>query len=203
MAARIPISWLLVLALLAVFAFFGYQILQVSQDTKTEEKFPPYSPTDEVKQQGFMDSTLSQVPEHSGEPDDAAAPVSHKQPPVPRAMPHVPGQTEEDLREHEPLQQSPPATQYDSPESTDPMNRNVFMNAEFGSNLRHPEQMMEARPGMTMDSVVESGIGSMMSSPGGNRAASYAPEMAQNGGEFMSGINAFDGSDSGVGYSML
>lgn len=199
MAARIPVSWLLVLALLAVFAFFGYQILEATQQT---EKFPPYSPKDEMDMKTPPPSDQMYVPENVAESEDElhAAPVSQKHPPIPRAMPRVPAQTEEDLRAHEPLQQSPPAMQYESPEATDPMNRTAFMNAEFGSNLRHPEQMIESRPGMTMDGAIESGIASMESSPGNHRVAGYAPEMLQNGGDFMQGISAFDGSS---GFSML
>ncbi len=122
---------------------------------------------------------------------------------APNRMPHVPGQTEEDLRAPEPLQASPPATQYDIPEATDPLNKHVYMSSEFGSNFRHPEQMMERHPGIGMGNVVAAQIGSEQSGPGGNNAAGYAPEMAQNGGEFMAGISAFDVSESGVAYSML
>ena len=208
MAARIPVSWILLLILLAVFAFFGYQILQASQETTTE-KFPPYSPRDqELQQHALLAPQAAEhedVPAHMGDDDDAvtAAPVSHKQPPIPKPMPRVPAQTEEDLRAPEPLQATPPAVQYDSPEATDPMNKTAFMSAEFGSNFRHPEQMIESRPGMTMGGDISSGVASEHSGPGGNRAVGYASEMAQNGGDFMQGISAFDGSVAGVAYSML
>lgn len=135
--------------------------------------------------------------------EEQHAPVQAKLPPIPNKMPEVPGQTEDDLRAPNQLQASPPSVQYDAPEATDPLNRTAHMSAEFGSNLRHPEQMMEARPGMTMGQVVSSGLGSEYTNPGGNRVAGYAPEMAQNGGEFMAGISAFDGSESGVAFSML
>jgi hypothetical protein len=77
------------------------------------------------------------------------------------------------------------------------------MDAEFGSNLRHPEQMVEHHPSTGMGQVVASGLGSEASGPGGNSMVGYAPEMAQNGGEFMSGITAFDMSEMGSAYSML
>jgi hypothetical protein len=83
------------------------------------------------------------------------------------------------------------------------MNKTAYMDAMFGNNFRHPEQMMEMRPESNTDSIVDSGLGSRRSSSGGNNSVMYAPEMAQNGGEFMQGIVAFDGSDSGGGYSML
>ena len=135
--------------------------------------------------------------------EDTAEHVVPRQPPVPNQMPHVSGQTEEDLRAPEPLQATPRSVQYDIPESTDPLNKTAYMSAEFGSNLRHPEQMMERHPGIGMGNVVAAQIGSERSGPGGNNAAGYAPEMAQNGGEFMAGISAFDTSESGVAYSMI
>jgi hypothetical protein len=202
MAARIPVSWLLLLALLAVFAFFGYQILQASQEP-TMEKFPPYSPADEMKPSPVLEEEESLPEARNMSEELQAAPATQRRPPIPQAMPHVPGQTEDDLRAPEPLQDSPAAIQYDSPDATDPMNRTAFMSAEFGSNLRHPEQMMEARPSASMRSAHASGVASEYSSPGGNRAIGYTPEMAQNGGDFMEGISAFDGSVAGVAYSAL
>jgi hypothetical protein len=77
------------------------------------------------------------------------------------------------------------------------------MGAEFGSNLRHPEQMIERRPPPSMDYVVASGLGSERNHEGRNRQVSFAPEMAQNGGEFMQGISAFDTSEVGTGFSMI
>jgi hypothetical protein len=209
MAARIPLSWLLLLALLAVFAFFGYHIYQAAAGTSgAEEKFPPYSQTDEEREKHVR--FAQDVPAEDGHvgandaqagDDEAPAPVVQRVPP--HAMPQVPGQTEEDLRTPEPLQRTPPTTQYNIPEHSDPLNKTVNMSAEFGSNFRHPEQMIEAHPGVNMNAVVASGLGSELSSPGGNQAAGYAPEMAQNGGEWMRGINAFDSSESGVAYSMI
>jgi hypothetical protein len=215
MAARIPISWVILLLILGVFAFFGYQILQASSNS---EAFPPYSPDasahssqmrgpspqyEQAPQQPSVNTLLKNAPAESGSYDDGAAPVVMKQAPIPNNMPNVPGQTEEDLRAPEPLQATPPSVQYDAPEATDPLNRNVFMSSEFGSNLRHPEQMIEHRPANTMGGVVNSGLGSQYSSPGGNRSTGFAPEMAQNGGEFMQGIGAFDSSDVGSAFSML
>ena len=213
MSTRIPISWIVLLLVLAVFGFFGYQIIQASTPA---ESFPPYSPepsSQTIHPSGLMPveashsvpASLKSAPAESGSYEDGETPahVVMKQGPIPNSMPYVPGQTEEDLRAPEPLQASPPSVQYDAPEATDPMNRHVFMSSEFGSNLRHPEQMIEHRPASNMDGVVDSGLGSDYSSPGGNRATGFAPEMAQNGGEFMRGINAFDTSDVGSAFSML
>jgi hypothetical protein len=53
--------------------------------------------------------------------------------------------------------------------------------------------------------VPAAGLGSdELPSHGGHQSVQYSPEMAQNGGEFMSGIFAFDGTDGGgIGYSMI
>jgi hypothetical protein len=207
MSTRIPISWILLLALLAIVAFFGYHIVQASS---TSEAYPPYSQTDEAKSAGrprmAVDTAMADT---SGGPDvpanddapEGPGPVVDRTPP--HEMPFVPGQTEEDLRTPEPLQRTPPTTEYDIPSHRDPLNPTVNAEAEFGSNFRHPEQMIEARPQATMTHVVPSGLGSEHSSPGGNDAAGYAPEMAQNGGQWMNGIVAFDGSEEGTAYSLI
>ncbi len=208
MAARIPVSWLLVLLVVAVFAFFGYHIIQAS--TSADEKTHAVaSPTQTVNNIiGASGAAAGPAPKYDMYDDGHNAELSHGAPVVqhiaaPNRMPAVPGQTEDDLRAPEQLQETPPSTQYDIPESMDPMNRTVHMDAEFGSNLRHPEQMIEHQPSTGMGSVVASGLGSEGSSPGGHSMSGYAPEMAQNGGEFMSGIVAFDNSEMGSAYSML
>lgn len=205
---RIPISWLLLLVVLAVFAFFGYHIVKASSDT--EERFPPYSPTDEARSEGkhvrFADSpSVARV----GTPNDdeslgaeeTAAPVVQRV--AIQQMPRVAGQTEADLHEHEPLQRSPPTTDYGPPEHTDPLNPHVHMSAEFGSNFRHPEQMIEAHPPITTESIVSSGLGGSMTAPGPHNISAYRTEMTQNGAEEMEGIFAYDSTAEGSGYSML
>ncbi len=206
MAARIPLSWIVLLLILGVFAFFGYHIFQASSskdiaapfnNAATMIQYPEIS-----RAVSKMDNDASPRLSIQEETEEEYEPVVHKQNPIPNKLPSVPAQTEEDLRAVQPNMATPPATQYETPDAVDPLNRNAYMDAEFGSNLRHPEQMIEMRPAMGMGGVVPSGLGSENSSPGGNRAAGYAPEMAQNGGEFMQGINAFDLSE-GAGYSMF
>lgn len=215
MATRIPLSWIVLLVLLGVFAFFGYHILQASSPDVVAPinkvvnmiqhpeiaKALPQMGYDE-QEQGRESPHLS-IHEETGQTYEHGAPVVHKQNPIPNKMPAVPAQTEDDLRATQPNMATPPSVQYDTPEAIDPLNRTVYMGAEFGSNLRHPEQMIELRPSTGMGGVVASGLGSEHSGPGGNRATGYAPEMAQNGGEFMQGINAYDLSDYGAGYSMV
>jgi hypothetical protein len=124
-------------------------------------------------------------------------------PKTPAAVPQVPGQTAEDLTMDEPLRATPPAIQYDPPSATDPLNGVAFQDAEFGSNLRHPEQMIERRPAATMAGAVKAGVASSRSAPGGNNAQGYSTEMVQNGGDFMGAVLAFDGSEVGNAYSLL
>jgi hypothetical protein len=206
MSTRIPVSWLALVVVVGLIAFFGYHIVQASSAK-------PVAPVNKavpraVESQGYTDEEQVRPPymthTDAHEQDETQhAEAAHRAQPAPKAMPRVVGQTEEDLRAPEPLQATPPTTQYDPPEATDPMNKNVHMGAEFGSNLRHPEQMIERRPPPSMDYVVPSGLGSERSSGGGNRQVSFAPEFAQNGGEFMQGINAFDNSEVGTGFSMI
>ena len=201
MAARVPLSWLILLLIVGVFAFFGYHILQASERKQGEEQKEQYHVLGKAQGQGQGPQGYP-IGQHVG-PQPVAhqgseAPSFTQQVPAPLRMPVVPGQSEEELREHEPLQASPPATQYEAPDAVDPMNRTAYMNATFGDNLRHPEQMMEARPPIRR---MDSGLESEQSVPGPHNASEYSPEMAQNGGEFMRGISAFENDRSG--YSMV
>jgi hypothetical protein len=138
------------------------------------------------------------------EPETAAPVMTTRQrPPVAKPMPTPVGMTETDMRTPEPLQRTPPAIHYEPPEATDPLNRVAFMDAEFGSNLRHPEQMIEHRQRPGVGKIVSSGLGSERSSPGPHNAAGYSPEMLQNGGDFMNGIGAFDGAEMNSSFSMI
>jgi len=217
---RIPVAWILLLAVLAILGFFGYHILQVSSGANQSQmgfeqrsRHVTFSDAaDRLEPQYHAEMPLphkaprylTENPEGAeSEEDSMPAPAVPRPPPAAKPMPRVPGQTETDLRAHEPLQASPPPTLYGPPEATDPMNRVVHAESEFGSNFRHPEQFMESRPPSTVAHMTQSGLGAEVSSPGGNNAQGYSPEMIQNSGEFMKGIFAFDTSDSGVGYSML
>lgn len=205
MATRVPVSWIFLIALLGVVAFFGYHIFKASSspisnhddefiESKKSVSFHP----------NVVDNSSEEVPEPHHLPSVAEAAEDMDASVVTHSMPKVPAQTEEDLRSTRQVQETPSSIQYDSPEAMDPLNRTVHMDAEFGSNLRHPEQMIERRPRAGIMGVVPSGLGSEVSRPGGHNAAGYAPEMAQNGGEFMAGISAFDGSDAGgIAFSVI
>jgi hypothetical protein len=184
---RVSLAWIMILVLVSVIIFFGYHILSAYVDKKELNEVPLFEsyPTESFIQ-----------------PPTRPAPIYPSQEVVP--MPSVPAQTEEDLREPEPLQQTPPDAEYGEPHHIDPLERPVHSISNFGDNLRHPEQTIEVAPPLGTSRIVPSGLGSEKSAPGGNRPTDYTPEMAQNGGEFMSGILAFDGSDGGgIGYSMI
>ena len=137
--------------------------------------------------------------------EESSAPVmtTRQRAPVAKPMPVPVGMTEDDMRLPEPLQRTPPATHYDNPEAADPLNRVGFMDAQFGSNLRHPEQMIEHRAKPGVGRIVSSGLGSEQSSPGPHNASGYSPEMLQNGADFMSGVGAFDGAEMNSAFSMI
>jgi hypothetical protein len=180
---KISIAQLGVIAVIIVIIFFAVQIVQVAAKQQT-------TPTP------FINVPVS-APTTQADP----API-RSQAPL-EEMPDVPAQTKEDLKMEQPLQRSPPATQYDPPEATDPLTKVVHRDAEFGSNLRHPEQMIERRAPPSMRGAVGSGIASQRSSPGANNAQGYETEMVQNGGDFMGEVLAFDMSEVGSAYSLL
>ena len=73
--------------------------------------------------------------------------------------------------------------------------------AAHPERLRHPERMFQPAPSNTSVDIGEaSGIASSSASQASNAMQAFAPEMAQNGGEFMQGIFANDSSESG-GFS--
>jgi hypothetical protein len=204
--AKISVAWLGVIALIAVVAFFSYQIASVAaQDTKKQVRFEEVHSEQVIRMAVpapmVAPATATRTTAAAGAAATAdAAPVVQKAPV--NSLPQVPGQTAEDLKMDEPLRATPPAIQYDPPGATDPLNRVAFQDAEFGSNLRHPEQMMERRPKPQMPSTA-TGIASERSSPGGNNAQGYSREMVQNGGDFMGAVLAFDGSEVGTAYSLF
>jgi hypothetical protein len=217
MTPRTLLSWAILLAVIAVIGFFGYHILNVSAPI-SKEPFPAHTEVElaikarhaeadtvERVMQPSTEELIRNAPAEDGtyEDGEAPAPVVARGPPIPNRTPRVPAQTEDDLRSSEPLQATPPSVEYDAPEAMDPMNRTAHMDSEFGSNFRHPEQMIERRPAMSMGGAVGAGIASASSRQGGNRSVSFAPEMAQNGGEFMQGIGAFDTTEVGTGFSMI
>ena len=182
---KISVVQLGVILVVIVVLFYAVQIIQVASK----------------QQQAAVPTPFVNVPVSAPTVQAAPAPVRSQEPL--EEMPDVPAQTEADLKMAQPLQKSPPATQYDPPEATDPLSKVVHRDAEFGSNLRHPEQMIERRAPPSMRGAVASGIASQRSSPGANNAQGYETEMVQNGGDFMGEVLAFDMSDVGSAYSLI
>jgi hypothetical protein len=193
MQPRTLFAWILVLLILASGIFFTYHILD-AQEAKA------------VSNVGFQE--VNPVLPENAVPslqDESTVYEPLDQHVEPQQMPHVVGQTEEDLRATRQVMATPPPVQYSEPEPQDPLESVVNNEAEFGDNLRHPEQTIELQPPMGTMRIPASGLGSEEPpSLGGHQSVQYSPEMAQNGGEFMSGIFAFDGTDGGgIGYSMI
>jgi hypothetical protein len=193
---RISVAWLLVFVVLAAVAFFGYHIYEASKPKAAENNPGP---------------VLNGLAAYN-DPKEDVAPLEMEilgpavEPVVePLPMPDVVGQTEEDLRETRPIQQTPPDAIYPDPEPVDQTEGAVHSESEFGDNLRHPEQTIEVAPPLGTLRMVQSGEGSEEPTPtfvGKHDPTVYSPEMAQNGGEFMSGIWAYDGGD-GFGFSTI
>jgi hypothetical protein len=59
--------------------------------------------------------------------------------------------------------------------------------ANAPEHLRHPERMFRPAPAMENNMIQDAGIGAMASHVTSDAAQTFAPEFAQNGGEFMMG----------------
>jgi hypothetical protein len=118
-------------------------------------------------------------------------------------MPEVSGQTEEELKEPEPLQRSV-SQKVDEPSNYDKFEKNDNQ-ALFGSNLRHPEAMITKTNGFaTLETDVAAQVASStVKKPESINDLQFNAEMAQNGGEFMKGILAFDNTESGSWFSTI
>jgi hypothetical protein len=197
---RISVAWIAILFILAGVAFLGYHIYEVANMPQVngmgDEKLvkttvvPQNAP---VETQVLKKEDLGSVSQQ----------LDYEVQPVP--VPHVVGQTEEDLRRTRPINDTPPEVQYAEPEAQDPLEGTVHSESEFGNTLRHPEQIIELHPPLGTMRVPPAGLGGQNTAMGINEGVPYSPEMAQNGGEFMQGIFAFDGSDGsgGIGFSSI
>ncbi len=186
---RVSLAWIALLVIGLIAVFFGYHIFMASGSKEN------------------TGMSFDKVPQETGtlysQPVSHPAVIQRQVESVP--VPHIPAQTDEEVQQDaEPIRQTPPDAEYNEPHYMDPLEGTVHSSSEFGDNLRHPEQMIEIAPPLGTSRIVPAGLGSEESAPGGNTPSQFTPEMAQNGGEFMSGILAFDGSDGGgIGYSMI
>lgn len=136
-------------------------------------------------------------------PESVPAPL--REPTVADAKPpaSVVGQTEGELNQPEPLQERVSQQVEDAPNPMDVYDK-TDNNALFGSNLRHPEAMMSNAATdrfATLESAVASGVASDVKRPTSVDEQAFSAEMAQNGGQFMNGIFAFDSTDTGTQFS--
>jgi len=167
------------LLLVLVVAFFAYQWWS------RRSQRPGKKPSQKVNR--AAEEALQQT---AGTGSNTTAPASE-----PERLPHVPGQTEEELTAKEPLQrrQPPPQQEGIGPDAQAP--------AEFRENLRHPEQLFHqpqedtAIPTMTI-SDVPAGRSSVTSTPLSGNQQQFGPETAQNGSAFIGdSVFAFDGME--------
>ena len=225
MKASVLFARIVLVIVLAAMLFFSYHILRASVFPKADgfnnvipipSRLQQRLPEQEQEQappqiQQFQPLAPRPLPEPPANLAPSLPPPPQKQPEAPyiappesNPVPTVAGQTTDDLRAPEPLQESPPSVQYNPPEATDPMNRNVHMSATFGSNLRHPEQMIEKRPRRSMRNATESGVASLKTRNTDFPMNQYSAEMIQNGGLMGDGLMANDNMDTGgLAYSML
>ncbi len=88
-----------------------------------------------------------------------------------------------------------------------PMAKDPYDEPNEGANaperLRHPERMFRPAPPMdAVDAITDAGIGGPANQATSNAMEVFAPEFAQNGGQFMDGIFANDTSEP-TNFSMF
>lgn len=204
MNPRTLFAWLVVALIIASCLFFLYHIVDISFAPAQEPSIiNSYIESPVVSENTYKDEPL--LPEIHRDHLSFQSESLQSTVVIPKEMPVVVGQTEKDLRALRQVSATPPPVQYQEPEAKDPLESVVNSESEFGDNLRHPEQTIEIMPPIGTMRIMPSGLGSEEPpSLGGNESVQYSPEMAQNGGEFMSGIFGFDSSDGGgIGFSMI
>jgi len=213
MSVRVSIPLLIALILIGIFLFFSFYIVRAALNNKRidapkqplENVYRFEQPKPQVDNHRPMPANVLQPPLKTTDTTEWSEPVQHEEPH--QEVPHVTGQTEEDLTAPEPLQETPPTTFYEPPEATDPMNKTVHMPSTFGRNLRHPEQMIEKHPRRNMKVPIKSGVASENTFNFGRQETMYSEEMIQNGGVMDDGITAHDvansGAVNGLGFSMI
>jgi hypothetical protein len=139
------------------------------------------------------------------EPEEPTAEVDEPQQvgSTPIETPDVVGQSSEELNAPEPLQEKV-SNKAESHSAMDPYEKQDNV-ALFGSNLRHPEASMEKSSANfgALENEIVAGLASQVSKPTDLDKVQFSAEMAQNGGEFMNGIFAYDSSEGGSYFSSL
>lgn len=191
---------ILLLAVVVVLVFLVFSIMRVAfKPTVTERALPTLPVNESMYDVPYKETMQPPPPPATVEPREEPAYVAPvKQEEQPRPIPEVAGQTEEELKAPEPLQERI-SQKVDTPSPKDPYDKRDN-EALFGSNLRHPESMIASARSPQFSSL-ESEVASGVAGRPAVEQLPFSAEMAQNGGEFMNGIFAFDSSDSGTTFS--
>ena len=200
-APRINIAWLVVGALILLVLFFSFHIGKAMFNNSNNSNQAKIIEEETIQAKIMEREQYGEGVEPQVTTTQYAPPSDKTDPAQP--LPEIVGQTEEDIRMPDQLQQTAPAYRYNKPQPRDAYAGDPHMEAKFGDNLRHPEAMFEPRTSQQSSYISSSGICSYNSSPGGHNAIGYASENAQNAGEFMNGVFAFDTSFEGSAYSAI
>ena len=167
---------IVVVALVCIVGFFGFQWYQAAQKGKVAKKVQIREPM---------------------APMELEAPKEHPGPKL--KLPEVPGQTEQEMANPEPTQRkAPPTVQKPvGPEARSP--------PAFDDSLRRPEQSFQTPPTVPQIApdvaAGRAGPGGTSGNPPATHVQNFSPEMAQNGGPVVgSSVFAFDGAEP-TGYA--
>jgi len=164
---------IVVVALVCVVGFFGFQWYQTAQKGKIAKKTPPV-------QAPVLREPMASI----------AAPVAEPK----LKLPEVPGQTEQELRAKEPLQRT------DAPTQQRPVGPEARSVPAFDDSLRRPEQSFHApgpqQQGQQNDVAAGRAGPGTSGNPPATHVQNFSPEMAQNGGPVIgSTVFAYDGAE--------
>lgn len=198
-----PLEMLLLIVLTGLLVFLVYFLInyftkrhQVPDVQETMESIP-YTDSFEndkpllVPHQVSYSTPISQDSEPAQIREQVIEPVK---------KPEIPGTSEAELAEPEPLQRQV-AQKVESPSNYDVYETNTNQ-AMFGSNLRHPEAMITKVDNYSsLETDVASGVANRTELPTNLPKDNFNTEMINNGAEFMKGINAFDSSEAKSWFS--
>jgi len=161
----------------------------------------PYQLREHLSGATYVDDLRKAQPVAPSQQYEQPAPITNHQ--KGNSLPDIPGQTENEVKAPEPLQRPVNRKKADEPEAAD-VGENRQEEAGFTEKLRHPEASFQKYPGEfgSMVPEVNSGRAAPISSPGGANQQGFASELAQNGGDLMNGIFAFDNQEPS-GFSSL
>jgi hypothetical protein len=220
----------LVIVLTGLLIFLMYSIVRVAFKAKetSDNAIVPKQESKKIPYRASFDESTMEEPElrmaNSPPPqvlqkaNEVAAVNTHTEEPIaeinepqeyhneesrPNQTPEVVGQPPNELTSPEPLQEKV-SNKAESHSPMDPYEKQDNV-ALFGSNLRHPEASMEKSSANfgALENEIVAGIASQVSKPTDLDKVQFSAEMAQNGGEFMNGIFAYDSSEGGSYFSSL